>query len=173
MLVLTPDLFRRVHSIDLFMMTRTGRVLPLSLLPVLLGLSVAGAQTADRLTTAVDRAFVTALVAAEDSRGSRPGALDTLKLGLASSNPTIRTVAARGLGRWERLDLVTVLLPLLDDPTPGVRAAAIDALAQSVARRRPANDSSARLIVDDVSARFAALLAREPDGGVRAMLLES
>jgi cyclophilin family peptidyl-prolyl cis-trans isomerase/HEAT repeat protein len=154
---------------------RTGIVLWMY---VAMAATSAGAQTtASRVSTASDRDLLTALVAREDLR--EPYAPDDIReRGLASPNPFIRAFTVRGLGRLEQIDAGPVIARLIADPEPEVRAAAADALAQSVARPltqsasaadRAASDTAIGRARDILSDRLA--VERSPE--VRAALLES
>jgi cyclophilin family peptidyl-prolyl cis-trans isomerase/HEAT repeat protein len=121
------------------------------------------AQVASRITRPADKALLTALVAIEDSRDTVVLGNDVRRQGMSSANPYIRAFAIRGLGRLEKRSMVPIIAPTLDDPSPDVRAAGADALAQSVFG---GGEADARpLLIGRLSAE------REPS--VRAMLLES
>jgi cyclophilin family peptidyl-prolyl cis-trans isomerase/HEAT repeat protein len=127
----------------------------------------AGAQAqsnASRVTSADERALLTQLVEREDRR-QLPDAGDARHRGLASSNSYLRAFTVRGLGRLEKPEVLALIVEKLGDPSAEVRAAAADAVAQSVAR---GGDSVAK-------ARGALLqhLTREADPAARAMTLES
>jgi cyclophilin family peptidyl-prolyl cis-trans isomerase/HEAT repeat protein len=59
------------------------------------------------------------------------GQLATLLEGAASNRPDLQTAAVRALGRLERRDVITHLLPLLSARDADVRAEAANAVAQS------------------------------------------
>jgi cyclophilin family peptidyl-prolyl cis-trans isomerase len=95
----------------------------------------AGAQTTlAEFTTPADRALLTRLIRAEDARARADSDLTTLRRGLAATNPALRRVAVRGLGRLERADVLGDIAPRLSDPDAGVRRAAAEALAQGASR---------------------------------------
>lgn len=130
---------------------------------------------AARVTSADEQALFTRLVAAEDARDAL-GYEAVRDSGLASPNAYIRAYTVRGLGRMERGDLVDRIATRLQDPSPEVRAAAADALAQSVARPAGSAESArARSAADVGRARQALIerLADERDVVVRAAMLES
>lgn len=134
---------------------------------------VAGAaygQVAARVTSVPERALITELVAREDSREDfGPG--DARARGLASTNPFIRAFTVRGLGRLEKPEVADTIARMLADPAPEVRAAAADALAQSVAR--PAAAAAHPDVTGRVRARLTELLATEREPTVRASALEA
>lgn len=137
------------------------------------------AQQASRVTTAADRDLITALVAREDSRGPF-GSNDPRNRGLASANPYIRAFTVRGLGRLESPSIADTIARMSGDPSAEVRAAAAEAMAQSVARTAAApaeqpNDARAGMAgaVARVRSRLGDLLATERDATVRAAALES
>ena len=70
------------------------------------------------------------IVAEEDARGEI--GLERVRAHLSSSDPAVRAMAVRALGRLEDGGRVTELEGRLDDPDPRVRMAAAVALAQSV-----------------------------------------
>jgi cyclophilin family peptidyl-prolyl cis-trans isomerase len=136
------------------------------------------AQSVASLVTSVeDQALLTRLVAAEDSRQA-PGQDDVRQRGLTSRNPFIRAFAVRGIGRLERGAEFGLVAEALKDSSAQVRAAAADALAQSVARPAPSGapqDARAMIAADVARAREALTthLATERDPAVRGVVLES
>ena len=90
----------------------------------------------------------TALIRAEDARGTGPEGIQPILDGLRI--PTLRPVAIRAIGRLERPDLVRHVIPLLSDPL--LSAAAADAIAQSMQGvvRQSARGASERLLVDSM-----------------------
>jgi cyclophilin family peptidyl-prolyl cis-trans isomerase/HEAT repeat protein len=119
---------------------------------------------AARVTSADDRALLTQLVEREDLR-QLPAAADARHRGLASGNSYLRAFTVRGLGRLEKPEVLGLIVEKLSDASAEVRAAAADAVAQSVAR---GGDSVAR-------ARGVLLqhLTREADPAARAGVLEA
>jgi len=79
------------------------------------------------------RAFLQ-LVDAEDARPAGGSSLHVLLDAARSSDPFLRSIGVRALGRLERPELVDSILPHLDDRVPAVRAEAANALAQAVHR---------------------------------------
>ena len=77
-------------------------------------------------TTALQR-----LLAAEDARGTGPDGLAPLLDARSSPDTLLRRVAVRGLGRMQRPALGRMLVPLLRDSVPAVRA---DRRGSAVAR---------------------------------------
>ena len=71
-----------------------------------------------------------AIIQAEDARAATPDQLQWLTTAATTPSP-LQAMAVRALGRLERLDQVSTLLPLLDAKQPRVRAEAASALAQS------------------------------------------
>jgi cyclophilin family peptidyl-prolyl cis-trans isomerase/HEAT repeat protein len=87
---------------------------------------------------------------AEDRRGKGAEGLEPLLGALTHGDSVVRGVAVRGLGRQQRADLVPAILPRVDDPAASVRAAALEALAQSMMGPAPdsgsARDARDRLV---------------------------
>lgn len=81
-----------------------------------------------------DLQLVNAMLQAEDARPSERSDLQPLYEGLTSSDPEIRRLAVRGLGRLEQPGLVTDIIPLLRDEVTAVQTTAANALAQSAYR---------------------------------------
>ncbi len=104
------------------------------------------------------------LIDAEDARpGPDDPRLQLLLRGAEVELPLLRRTAIRGLGRLERRELVDVIARHLDDPDPGVRGQAADAVAQAVHR-------------SDGTPALPHLLARvtvETDPGVLGVLASS
>ena len=89
-----------------------------------------------------DTARLQRLLVAEDARGTGRDSVAPLLEGLASSDPMLRRVAVRAVGRLQRPDLARQLVARLTDPLAAVRTEAGNAIAQSVNRvRRLASDS--------------------------------
>jgi cyclophilin family peptidyl-prolyl cis-trans isomerase/HEAT repeat protein len=123
-----------------------------------------------------DTAALQRLLAAEDSRGTGPDGLAPLLDARASSDTLLRRVAVRGLGRMQRPALGKLLVPLLDDPVPAVRAEAANAIAQSM-RRVPRAGSpeadSAGFSTRSVAKALIRALAKESDPPVVDALSQS
>ncbi|MFQ5704195.1 MAG: peptidylprolyl isomerase [Gemmatimonadales bacterium] len=109
-----------------------GSLLSLGALVVAFG----GGVPAYREGSAADLDSVTwmELLAAEDSRAATAEQLQALVRGTKSKEPVVRRIAVRALGRLERPDVVSYILPLLTDPVDTVRAEAANALGQAVYR---------------------------------------
>lgn len=97
------------------------------------------------------------MLAAEDARVATDAAIGPLLEGLRSGDAVIVARAARGLGRFERPAFVKHLLPLLQDPRPGVRREAANALGQSLSAVPRAGDTPPPA---ELAAVTRALLAR-------------
>jgi cyclophilin family peptidyl-prolyl cis-trans isomerase/HEAT repeat protein len=87
---------------------------------------------------------------AEDIRAETPEQLSPLFEGLRSSEPVVRQIAVRALGRLERPSLVESIVRMLMDSVAAVRAEAANALGQAVYR-------------GDAEVALAPLLARFPE----------
>jgi cyclophilin family peptidyl-prolyl cis-trans isomerase/HEAT repeat protein len=74
------------------------------------------------------------IVAAEDARVSTPAQMAPIRTGLKTSDPRIVRQAVRALGRFERPELVPDILPLVKHGRAEVRAEALNALGQALAR---------------------------------------
>lgn len=79
----------------------------------------------------------TELLGAEGDRAGGPEAWATLGAGLENPDARIRARTARALGRLERTEAVPLLLPLLSDDDPRVRAEAANGLGQAVWKTVP------------------------------------
>ncbi len=69
---------------------------------------------------------------AEDQRGLAADGLGPLIEGLQTDDADVRQLAAQGLGRQERPELLRYLVPLCGDRTPVTRAVAANAIAQAL-----------------------------------------
>lgn len=121
------------------------------------------------LTTAggVDTATVrlrNAILAAEDRRPTSAAALRPILDGLQAQDSLTRRIAVRTAGRLEREALLETIAPLLEDPEPGVRAEAVNAVGQSVLGGGGA-ERAYRLLSDR--------LAAERDAVVRGVILRT
>ncbi|GLC26864.1 peptidylprolyl isomerase [Roseisolibacter agri] len=105
-----------------------------------------------------------ALIRAEDARGATAADPATLRAGIGAGDATLRRMAVRGLGRWERPDLLDDVAGALDDTDATVRRAAADAVGQAVQRGEGAARARAILL---------AKLGREPDASVRGQIAEN
>ena len=106
-----------------------------------------------------------AIIRAEDARAATAEELQALKTAAASDPAPLQALAVRALGRLERPDLVTTLVPLLEAAATAVRAEAAWALAQSAGA-----DAAAATIAREAMTRR---LVGEGDADVRGALAES
>ena len=106
-----------------------------------------------------------AIIRAEDARAATADELRTLTTAAASDPTPLQVLAVRALGRLERSDLTTTLVPLLDQATAAVRAEAACALAQSAG----ADQAAVRVAREAMMRR----LVGERDADVRGALAES
>ena len=151
----------------------------ISIVTAALGVAAAahGQSIASRVTSVEDQALLARLIAAEDARDAI-GQDEFRARGLTSQNPYIRAFTVRGIGRLERGFQFDKIANRLTDPSPEVRAAAADALAQSVARPLPtgaAPEVRTQAATDMARARQTLVghLAAERDPAVRGVMLES
>jgi cyclophilin family peptidyl-prolyl cis-trans isomerase len=70
------------------------------------------------------------MLEAEDTRGAGGAGTTPLVEGLRHAEPVMRRIAVRAIGRLERDSLGPLIMPLLADPSPAVRAEAANALGQ-------------------------------------------
>jgi cyclophilin family peptidyl-prolyl cis-trans isomerase len=101
------------------------------------------------------------VIAAEAARAATDEQLQLLVRAATTASPA-QVAGVRALGRLERAELVTTLLPLLDAPQPPVRAEAANALAQSAGT----DPAAVRRVRDGLMQR----LIGEPDAEVRGAL---
>ena len=85
------------------------------------------------------------MLAAEDARVTSAADMAPLLTGLRSADPRVVVQAVRALGRFERPALVKDILPLVTHARPEVRAEAVNALGQALARVPRAADTKAPL----------------------------
>ena len=125
---------------------------------------------------APDSALLQRMLNAEDSRVSDSVSLAPLFEGMRSADVTTRRIATRAIGRLERSDYMSVLEPMLTDPSPVVRAEAVNALAQ-IARasvvNAPASDESRMRLAMSAQGLIRGLLAGESDPVVRGSIARS
>src|SRR4051794_22193224 len=143
----------------------------------LIGAGARAQSVASRISSPQEQALLTQLIAREDAR-DQIGDESVRTRGLASTNPFIRAFTVRGLGRLERAGAFEQIANALVGKSPEVRAAAADAMAQSVARPmspRSADAVRSQNAIDVARARMTLMghLESERDPGVRAALLES
>jgi cyclophilin family peptidyl-prolyl cis-trans isomerase len=105
-----------------------------------------------------------AIIQAEAARAAAPEQLQLLVTAATTPAP-IQAMAVRAIGRLERPDQLSTLLPLLDAKEPRVRAEAANALAQSAG----ADPAAAQTVREGLIAR----LAEERDADVRGAIGES
>jgi len=74
------------------------------------------------------------MLAAEDARVTSAADMAPLLTGLRAADPRVVVQAVRALGRFERPELVKTIIPLTTHASPEVRAEAVNALGQSLAR---------------------------------------
>jgi cyclophilin family peptidyl-prolyl cis-trans isomerase/HEAT repeat protein len=106
------------------------------------------------------------ILVAEDARAPTLADTGIILEGTKDSDPAIRRVAVRALGRLERPELIESVAPLLDDADTGVRREAANAIGQSVFT---ASGARVRLAAGLLTGRHA----REPDAAVRGALLQT
>jgi len=115
-----------------------------------------------------------AVVLAEDRRAPTPRDLATLRSASNSGDDQAARMAVRALGRLERPELLSDILPALKHPVPEIRAEAANALAQAAqgwVHQPPAR--TARTAGDAVVATLTSRLSADPDANVRAAVAES
>ena len=84
------------------------------------------------------------MLAAEDARVAATAEMAPLVEGLRSTDPRLVLQAVRAMGRFERPELVKQILPLVTHRRPEIRAEALNALGQALARvPRAADDKTA------------------------------
>jgi HEAT repeat protein len=79
---------------------------------------------------APDTALLQRMLVAEDARATEPASLAALIEGLQNPDADTRRLAVRGLGRLERQEHLARVEPLMTDPSPAVRAEAVNAAGQ-------------------------------------------
>jgi cyclophilin family peptidyl-prolyl cis-trans isomerase/HEAT repeat protein len=142
-------------------------VLALACSTALVTVLAAGAQRAGQFS---DRDYITgtpqgvAILAAEDSRAPTPTELATLVEGTRSAVRELKLAAVRALGRLERRDVVSALLPLAGDKDAEVRTTAAHAIGQAMQGEPLPGDAGAQQ-VDAVQSAIMTLVRsdREPD----------
>ena len=133
--------------------------------------AAAAQDPAQRDTTTLQR-----VLTAEDARGTGADGLTPLLDARSSPHTLLRRIAVRGLGRMQRPALGRLLIPVLRDSVPAVRAEAATAIAQSmrrVPRAGSAEADSAGFTIGAAGRAMAEALAEEPDPGVRDALAQS
>ena len=99
------------------------------------------------------------MLAAEDARVTTDTAMAPLLQGLRAVDPKLVVQAVRGLGRFERPELVKHIIPLATHVRPEVRGEAINALGQALAAIPRASDRTDPL-PPEVATVTKVLLAR-------------
>jgi len=128
-----------------------------------------------------------AILAAEDRRAPTAHDVATIRAGLRSRDLDTARVAVRALGRLERPELITDIIPLLKSPLPEIRAEAANAVAQAaqglkysaatrtaaVRRTGGVKTSTAPTAVDTAASALAARLGLEAEASVRGALCQA
>ena len=118
---------RGISTLDSMNLMRISLLVPTALVAVVLSTAcMPDASRRDR----VDEAFLR-IVAAEDARPTGGAQLDVLIQAAGTQNVFLRRTAVRALGRLESPELLSAIVPRLDDPAPAVRATAANAVAQA------------------------------------------
>jgi vesicle coat complex subunit len=103
------------------------------------------------------------MAAAEDARARTPEQLNILLRTSHSTEPELRRLAVRALGRLERAELSDSIAQALRDPAPRVRVEAAHALGQALSRSAAGNAQSLLMQALD----------GEPDPSVVAAIVET
>ena len=128
--------------------------------------------------TGPDSALLQRMFDVEDARATDSASFATLNEGLRSADAETRRIAARAFGRMERAAGLGAVRSVLDDPSPAVRAEAVNAIAQIVGgetrRARTASDSTAaeRAVIAAVGI-LTGMIGHESDLDVRGVILRS
>ena len=156
----------------------------------LIAAAVAGAAAApflvgdivarEALRVAPDTALLQRMLDAEDARATDPAGVAPLLEGLRSSDADTRRIAVRALGRMERAELLARVEPVMTDPSPAVRAEAVNAAGQIAkgaaaaagagAAAGAAPDSSNSQVSTRVATRIRDLAQTEGDPFVRGAM---
>ena len=126
-----------------------------------------------RRQAGVDTARLQHMLVAEDARGTGVDGITPLTAELHGADPLLRRVAVRGLGRMQRLDLISVIDGTLADPVPAVRAEAANALAQSLNRVRPRPGEPGQVEVRTVARALVGALTAERIDSVADAIAEA
>jgi cyclophilin family peptidyl-prolyl cis-trans isomerase/HEAT repeat protein len=134
--------------------------------------SVALAQTSQAPPYRPDSAVLQQMLDAEDARATDSAGIAPLLAGLRSSDVATRRVAVRALGRLERVENLSALEPMMSDPSPVVRAEAINAAGQiaKAAGADASGDERQRRAVIAVQGLLRGLVAGESDPAVRGAI---
>jgi len=149
------------------------------------GLTVAGclvlavparAQGRAAQPVGADSALLQRMLEVEDARVSDSASLAPILAGLKSPDVTTRRIAVRGIGRMERIDNVAFIQSLVTDPSPVIRAEALNAIAQilkgdaaTAGNEGAAADRRMRAIVG-IQGLIRGLVASESDPMVRGVI---
>jgi cyclophilin family peptidyl-prolyl cis-trans isomerase/HEAT repeat protein len=121
----------------------------------------------------VDTARLQRLLVAEDARGTGIDGITPLTTEIHGTDPLLRRVAVRAVGRLQRPDLMPLLEVALTDAVPAIRATAADGIAQSVSRVRPVASDPAQVHVQAAARSLMKALANESDDGVAGSIAEA
>jgi cyclophilin family peptidyl-prolyl cis-trans isomerase/HEAT repeat protein len=143
--------------------SRTGMDAALLLLALLPWMAACEARERSSVPRDLDSLLWHQMAVAEDMRAATAEQLAPLFTGIRSSDPVVRQIAVRGLGRLERPDLVESIAGMLSDSIAAVRAEAANALGQAVFR------DEATTVLQPLLDR----LAEETDPEVRGVLAQT
>jgi cyclophilin family peptidyl-prolyl cis-trans isomerase len=151
-------------------------VVVMTALALVFAFRCARAQGAPRQST--DKALVQRVLVAEDSRGMGAEGVEPLLDAARGVDSALRRVAIRAIGRLQSVRLTPNLLPMLDDPSPAIRAEGANAVAQSVQglpRVRGIQDSTRtrRPMLVAVQSALVEHLRRESNPAVMGILARS
>jgi len=121
----------------------------------------------------VDSAALQRILIAEDLRGTGIDSTAPLIAGVHSPDSLLRRVAARALGRLQRPGFARDVAHLLRDSVPAVRAAAAEAISQSMARARRRVNDSLQSDVKWAATVLEAALATEKNHAVASQLADA
>lgn len=147
------------------------RTVSLSLALALTGAWSLSAQVGQPIR--VDTARLQKLLVAEDARGTGVDGITPLTTEIHATDPLLRRVAVRAVGRLQRPDLIPLLEVALTDAVPAIRATAADAVAQSVSRIHPIATDSGQVHVQAAARALEKALANESDTGVAGSIAEA
>src|SRR4029077_14793126 len=113
------------------------------------------------------------LLVAEDARGTGADGITPLTTEVRGTDPLLRRVAVRAVGRLQRPDLLPMLVVALTDVVPAIRATAADGIAHSLSRVRPVASDSGQVHVHTAARALVNALGNEPDNGVAGSIAEA
>jgi cyclophilin family peptidyl-prolyl cis-trans isomerase/HEAT repeat protein len=134
---------------------------------------VGRAAVRPNVVAAPDSALLQRMLDAEDSRAADSASLAPLFIGLRSDDATTRRIAARAIGRLERREYLSAVQPMVTDPSPGVRAEALNAIAQIAkadGASAPAGGDAQTRVWMSVQGLIRGLTASETDPVVRGAI---